>query len=124
MQTASPSLPTPSPLFRDTLLSAARFWEPRRILYNLVLTAGVAFWIVSTWPHFRPAFTWSSLFFLVVAALLANICYTSAYLLDLAFQHAGLRTSSALRWSLWTLGTLLALFFETYWIADEVYPFV
>jgi len=124
MQTASPSLPTPSPLFRDSLLNAARFWEPRRILYNLILTGGVALWIIATWPHFRPALNGNGLLFLFVAALLANLCYSTAYLIDLAFQYSGLRASAPLRWSLWVLGTLLALFLETYWIADEVYPYV
>ena len=36
----------PSPLW-----SATRFWEPRRLLYNAILTAVVVYWIASTWPH-------------------------------------------------------------------------
>lgn len=122
MQTASPPLPSPS--FRDTLLSAARFWEPRRILYNLFLTLGVILWIVLTWPHFRPAFTWNSLPFLIIAASLANLCYTAAYLIDLPLQQASLRVTPSLRWLIFVVGTLFALLLETYWIVDEVYPFV
>ena len=49
------------------LRDAARFWEPRRPLYNLLLFAVVVLWVV---------------------------------------------------------GTLLAILFENYWIADEIYPFV
>jgi len=28
------------------------------------------------------------------------------------------------RWILWLVGTLFAIVFENYWIADEIYPFV
>jgi len=28
------------------------------------------------------------------------------------------------RWAIWVVGTLLAILFENYWIADEIYPFV
>jgi hypothetical protein len=28
------------------------------------------------------------------------------------------------RWGLWVIGTLFAIVFENYWIADEIYPFV
>lgn len=122
MQTPSPSLPAPS--FWDTFVSAARFWEPRRLLYNLVLTLGVILWIVLTWPHFRHALAWDSLLFLVIAGSLANLCYSAAYLIDLPLQHASLRAIPRLRWLVFILGTLFALLLETYWIADEVYPFV
>jgi hypothetical protein len=119
----SPSLPTPDSL-RATLASAVRYWEPRRVLYNLILAAVVAAWIIASWPHFRPAFVWSSLLFLIVAALLANLCYTSAYLIDFPLQLLSPRLTSRLRWSVWLLGTLLAMLLENYWIADEIYPFV
>src|SRR5690348_4094063 len=39
------------------LIEAARFWEPRRLLYNFLLTGVVLIWVVKTWPHFRPAMT-------------------------------------------------------------------
>lgn len=124
MQSSSPSLPSQPASFRAALASAARFWEPRRILYNLALATGVVLWVVLTWPHFRPAFRWNSLLFLVVAAALANACYTAAYLIDLPLQHSQIRQTVLLRWSLWLLGTLFALLLESYWIADEIYPFV
>ena len=41
--------------FRTVLAPAARFWEPRRLLYNTVLTAVALYWIHASWPHFRPA---------------------------------------------------------------------
>ena len=109
---------------RSLLAEALRFWEPRRIFYNLALAIVVVAWLVLTWPHFRPAFTLTSLLFLVLMALLANACYCAAYLVDLPLQHSNLRASwRRWRWALWLLGTLLAILFANYWIVDEIYPF-
>jgi len=107
------------------LRDAARFWEPRRLLYNLLLLAVVLLWLMNTWPHFRPAITLQSLGIMIVLALLANLCYCAGYLAEILIQNA---TSSVAwnrqRWAVWVVGTLLAVLFENYWIADEIYPFV
>ena len=107
------------------LMEAARFWEPRRLLYNALLFAVVVIWIMKSWPHFRPAMTLESLGIMTVLGLLANVCYCAAYLAEILIQNA---TSSAAwnrqRWAVWGVGTLLAILFENYWIADEIYPFV
>jgi len=52
---------TQSGHLREIFTDAIRYWERRRIIYNSLLTAVVLIWIVGTWPHFRPAFTWPSL---------------------------------------------------------------
>jgi hypothetical protein len=120
------SLPmsTTRPLRQD-LAEAARFWEPGRIAYNLVLAAVVIAWILLTWPHFRSAFTLWSLVRLAILALLANVCYSAAYLVDIALQWSPLAAAwNQRRWALWLAGTLLAFVFTNYWIADEIYPFV
>ncbi|HET9995556.1 MAG TPA: hypothetical protein VFQ18_09125 [Candidatus Acidoferrum sp.] len=127
----------PSGGFRASLVEAARFWEPRRLIYNAVLLAIVIAWVVLTWPHFRPALKLESLLIMSVLALLANVCYCTAYLVDLGLQPAeqekwrsalaGVDGSAALRkrrWGLWAAGMLLAVLFENYWIADEIYPYV
>lgn len=107
------------------LIDAARFWEPRRLLYNALLFAVVVVWVVKSWPHFRPAMNLEGLEAATVLALLANLCYSAAYLAEILIQNA---TSGAAwnrqRWALWMVGTLLAILFENYWIADEIYPFV
>jgi hypothetical protein len=110
---------------RETLADAIRFWELGRIAYNLVLAAVVIAWVVATWPHFRPAFTLWSLVRLLVLALLANVCYCAAYLVDIPLQRSPMAAAWARRrWALWLLGTLLAFLFTNYWIADEIYPYV
>ena len=49
--------PPTTPPIRETLADAARFWEPRRILYNLVLAAVTIAWFAHAWPNFRAEFT-------------------------------------------------------------------
>lgn len=112
----------PSPPFRQLLANAARFWEPRRLLYNAVLTAVTAAWVAVSWPHFRPAFTFSSLPPLALLALLANLCYSAAYFVDLPMQSLSPITLRRGRWSLFLLGTLFAILLASYWINDEIYP--
>jgi hypothetical protein len=115
----------PAPVARSPLRDALRWWEPRRLWYNAALTAQAALWVVLSWPHFRPALTLPSLGKLLVLALLANLCYSAAYLVDLAFQEAEAGDAwRRRRGMLWVAGTLFALLFECYWIADEIYPYV
>ena len=114
-----------STTLRDVLDDAIRFWERGRVVYNLALTGLVITWVVVTWPHFRPAFTLPSLLRLLVLAAIANVCYTTAYLIDIPIQHSSFRVVwRRRRWVLWVLGTLLALLIAQYWIGDEIYPFV
>lgn len=116
-----PPATPPTPVFHDAL----RYWERRRIVYNLALALLALGWVVVTWPHFQPAFTLDSLGKLLVLALLANVCYTSAYLVDLPVQQTAFRDAwLRYRWMLFAAGMLLALLFAHYWIGDEIYPFV
>jgi hypothetical protein len=116
---------SPSGPFRGLLADAIRFWEPRRLIYNLVLTAVAVVWLVATWPHFRVALTLPSLLLIAILALLANVCYCAAYLVDIPMQRSSLSTVwRRLRWGLWLMGTLFATVVANYWIADEIYPSV
>src|SRR6266576_3528363 len=64
----------------------ARFWEPRRIWYNGVLFVVVLLWLGLAWPHFRAALTLEAFGKMTVQALLANVCYCAAYLVELFFK--------------------------------------
>lgn len=108
-----------TPYFSD----AAGFWERGRILYNAILVFVVLLWIVFSWPHFRPALTLSALGIMSVLAVLANLCYSTAYLADIAMNRlAPEKYRRRFRSALWILGMLFALLLENYWIADEIYP--
>ena len=107
---------------RESLAGAARFWERRRVIYNVVLAAVALAWGAATWPHFRGALRPVHLAQLAVLALLANVCYSAAYLVDFGLQRAEGTTVVRWRWALWVTGMLLAILLENYWIADEIYP--
>jgi hypothetical protein len=113
---------SPSSSFRAQLADAARFWEPRRLLYNFILVLVTFTWVLATWPHFRPALNLTSLFLLSILALIANAFYSVAYFLDLPFQLSSNAHRNRLRWGLWIAGTLFAILLTNYWIADEIYP--
>lgn len=116
---------SPAGGMREWLSEAARFWEPRRLVYNLVLAAFVIGWILRTWPHFRPAMTMEDSGRLMILALLANVCYCAAYVVDILIQQSAAESSRRLQRSgLWVAGMVLAALFENYWIADEIFPFV
>lgn len=118
----SPLPGSPCPL-RAHLAAAARYWEPRRLGYNVVLCAVAGTWIIATWPHFRPAFQPMYGPPVLVLALFANICYCAVYLLELAMQTSAFATRwQRSRWGLWLAGTLFAVMLEWYWIGDEIYP--
>ncbi|HXN99085.1 MAG TPA: hypothetical protein VN881_08430 [Candidatus Acidoferrales bacterium] len=104
-------------------MEAVRFWERGRLIYNFVLTGVVVFWVLATWPHFRPAMTLHSLLLFAILGLLANVCYCAAYLVDIPLRSLSL-SSERQRRGLWAIGTLLAFVLANYWIADEIYPFV
>jgi len=104
---------------------AVKFWEPRRLLYNLLLFAVVGMGVVKSGPHFRPAMNLEALGIMTVLALLANVCYCAAYLAEILIQNAAASTTwNRQRWAIWVAGTVFAIVFENYWIADEIYPFV
>ena len=121
----SPPASAPPGSLRAVLGEAARYWEPRRIAYNLALAALCAVWVVRTWPAFRPAVVLPHLPELLVLALLANLCYSTAYVVELSLLDSSVRdTWRRRRWILWLVGTLFALLFAWYWIGDEIYPSV
>lgn len=110
----------------DPVLSdAVRYWEKRRIVYNLALALLCVAWVVVTWPHFRSAFRMDVVPKILALAAIANLCYCAAYLIDIPVQHSGAAAAwRRRRWVLWVGGTVFALLVAYYWIADEIYPFV
>lgn len=117
--------------FQPSVANAWRYWESRRLLYNAVLTVVAAGWVIATWPHFRsvrlmdipPGDTHPVLMILIILAVLANVCYCAAYLVDIPLQLR-FATWHKHRWGLLLAGILFAILVENYWIADEIYAFV
>jgi hypothetical protein len=110
---------------RESLSDAIGYWEPRRIIYNIILAAVFGGWVVLTWSHFREAPILQALLFLVIYAGAANLCYTAVYLVEIPLQRSTFRAQwQRWRFGLWLAGILLAILFTNYWIADEIYPYV
>jgi hypothetical protein len=88
MNQQNPNLGEPfKAVFRDSL----HFWEPRRVVYNLVLAAVTLAWLIFTWPHFQPALTLDALAKLLVLAAIANVAYSAVYAADIPFQLSSIR---------------------------------
>jgi hypothetical protein len=110
----------------QSLRDAMRYWEPRRIFYNVALAAVVIGWVMLTWPHFRGAFVLPALLNLLVLGVLANVCYCAVYLVDIPMRRSALAGAwwQRGRLGLWSAGTLFAALLANYWIVDEIYPYV
>lgn len=107
--------------FREIISEAIAYWEPRRIGYNLILTAIVVGRMALSWPHFRSVFSWSIVLALFVLAVLANVCYCAAYLVDIPVQFSLFRSQwYRWRWALWVVGMVFAGGVAFYWTVDEM----
>ena len=86
-------MPGEAVTFREALTDAIRFWEPRRIIYNLVLAVVVAIHAVLSWfgPGPVPEITSDPLLSLFLLAVLANVAYCAAYVPDIPAQLSGFR---------------------------------
>lgn len=114
----SPAADNGSP-WRD----AKGFWEPRRVAYNAILAAVVAVHMALQWSRIYPGMMAQFLGLLVVLGVLANLCYSAAYLLDIALRaSASLAQLRRRRRLSWLAGTAFAVLIANYWMVDEVLP--
>jgi hypothetical protein len=90
--------------FREIATDAIRYWETRRPLYNGVLALIVLGYLGAALPSSRAAITFDSLLGLFVLAVLANLCYCAAYVVDIFAQLSGFQAV----WRRWR-GMLLLL---------------
>jgi len=79
------------PRLGEVAAEALRYWEPRRVLYNLALAVVVGWHLFSAWPAARAYLSWDHLFALIILAVLANVCYCAAYAVDIFVQYSALR---------------------------------
>jgi hypothetical protein len=89
---------------RDYATDGVKFWEPRRVLYNLVLTIIVVIYFVVSYPASR-----ASLSLDFCLGLFLNVAYCAAYIVDLFVQSSGFRELwQRYRWLLFAIGTTFA----------------
>ncbi len=88
---------------------ALRYWESRRLVYNGVLGLIVVCYFVAGWPASRTTLSLDSVLHLFLLAVMANVFYCAAYLVDGFVQLSSFRQRwSSLRWVLFALGTAFA----------------
>jgi hypothetical protein len=102
--------------WRDYLGNALRYWEPRRILYNLLLAAIVIVHFVSGLPSSRTVVQFNFVLLVFVLAVLANVAYCAAYLPDVFAQMSSLRDVwLRYRWALFVVGLAFAAVLTHFW---------
>jgi len=94
---------------RQALSDSIRYWEPRRVLFNVVLAVVVGTVYLANSPHSAHALTFDTIQVLFVLAVLANVAYCAAYLVDVLAQLSTFRgTWLRLRWVLFVVGLIFA----------------
>lgn len=96
-------------LLAEAATNAIRYWEPRRLIYNAVLTAVVVLYFFIGWPASWQALSVDLGLQLFQLAVIANVLYCSAYVPDLFAQLSSLRGAwLASRWIVFLVGTAFA----------------
>ena len=119
--------PKDKPGIRELLTDALRFWEWRRLFYNLALAAVVLLDFARMFPASGRALGVHAVLMLFVLAVLANAAYCAAYLVELLVQHSDFREPwRRWRFALWLLGTafaaVLAHFFAVGMFGGDTIP--
>ena len=83
-----------------------RYWEPRRLIYNLALGLVVVGHFVVAWPQSWTRLTFDAVLGIFFLAVLANVCYCAVYAVDLFVQFSGLQAA-------WVKGRIAVLIVGT-----------
>ena len=94
---------------RETVTDALRFWELRRIPYNLALIAIVVATVGVEKVPALPLNYWGTL---GVLAVVANVLYCAAYPVDLFVQMSAWRAS----WRQWRIALWFVGMFTAGWL--------
>jgi hypothetical protein len=101
---------------REWVTDAIRYWEPRRIIYNLVLTGVVLACFVVGLPLSKGMIGLNFTLVLFLMAVLANVAYCAAYVVDLFAQISGFRELwKKYRWLLFLVGLIFASIITRFW---------
>jgi len=94
---------------REYFTNAISFWEPRRVIYNAVLATIVIAYFAIGYPASKGLLSIDFILGLFLLAVVANIAYCAAYLVDVFVQASGFREVwQRSRWVLFAIGTAFA----------------
>jgi hypothetical protein len=101
---------------REWVTDAIRYWEPRRIVYNLILSGVVLACFVVALPLSKGMISLNFALVLFMMAVLANVAYCAAYVVDLFAQISGFRELwQKYRWLLFLVGVIFAGIITRFW---------
>lgn len=93
----------------EMLSDAIAYWERGRILYNAVLVTILLGYVVAEWPISRVSINFDLVLMLFLLAVLANVAYCGAYLVDIFAQASAFRPVwLRYRWVLLLIGIVFA----------------
>ena len=107
--------------WNDLFTDALRYWEPRRLFFNgllgvIVLAAAAMHSISSDAPPVRGAGLFAPFGALLVLAVAANVCYSTAYVVDVFLQASAYRSTwRRWRWVLYWLGLAVGAILTSRW---------
>ena len=112
------ALPAGATLLGVIVADGLPFWDPRRYWHNAVLLAVVLLQFGLAWPESRQSLVFDKLLMLFVLAVVANVFYCAAYVVDLFVQLSPFHEVWVRRrWLLLTIGfmfeSILAHFVTT-----------
>jgi hypothetical protein len=111
-----------APRLREVTTDALRYWELRRIVYNVLLAAIVVGHFIAAWPLSGSVITFNGVLGLFVLAVLANVAYSAVYIVDVFVQLSGFRGSRAYwRWIVLLVGFAFAAVL-THFFASGMFP--
>jgi len=107
-----------TPSLRESLTDAIRYWEPLRLLYNAALIVIVLIYFWMGYPASRTEISVDSILFIFLLAVLANVAYCTAYLVDIFAQSSEFREMwRKNRWMLFAVGLFFAAALTRFWAA-------
>lgn len=101
---------------KTLIANSIRWWEPRRLYYNMALTAYVLLRFYQGYPRTRQALFFENYLMLFGLAVLANVAYCFAYVPDLFVQLGGHDEAlPKVRWAILFLGIGFAMVLTHFW---------
>jgi len=95
--------------FRESVTAAIRYWEPRRLIYNVVLAGIVLTYFGMNYPASKSTISVNSLLILFLLTVLANVAYCAAYPVDVFVSTSSYREQwRKYRWMVFLIGLLFA----------------
>jgi hypothetical protein len=109
--------------FCESVTDAIRYWEPRRLLYNALLAAIVLVYFGIAYPASKQFLAVDSILWIVLLAVLANVAYCAAYIVDVFAQLSSYRDVwRSYRWVLLSVGLLFAGIITRFFALGMFFP--